>query len=116
MSMTATSATGSGIDLVPATGEPPPTATRLPILMPFESSAERLTMPVTSTKWPSSFLTSFMMSPLPASRKDFARTIGPLCVSVWRVSDTASTRPLRQPDTTSSTESSGTRGRSWPRS
>ena len=50
----------------------------------LSSSAERLTMPVTSTKWPSSFLTSFMRSPLPARRKDFARTIGPLWVSVCR--------------------------------
>ena len=95
MSMTATSATGSGIAWVPATGEPPPTLTRLPIVMPFESSAERLMMPVTSTKWPSSFLTSFMMSPLPASRNDLPRTIGPLWVSVSRAVGHRQNAPLQ---------------------
>src|SRR3954463_3827510 len=80
-SITATSAAGSGVLCVPATGEPPLIATRLPILTPFESSDERFTTPVTSTKEPSSFLTSFMMSPLPATRNDLPRTMGPLCVS-----------------------------------
>ena len=35
MSITATSATGSGIDFVLETGDPPPMATRFPILMPL---------------------------------------------------------------------------------
>lgn len=49
MSMTGTSATGSGIARVPLTGEPDPIRTRLPIRTPFSSSADRFTIPVTST-------------------------------------------------------------------